>query len=86
MGWYGDGASDGMWVLTGIFWIVLVISLFWMMIRAMPWKGQAPASSMTVTGNSPEEILDQRFARGELDEQAYREQRAVLLREREKGL
>jgi putative membrane protein len=84
MGWYGNGADDSMWVLTGVFWVALVISLFWMTIRTMPWKGKMPIDSLIAERGKPEEILDRRFARGELDEQTYHTQRAVLLSERER--
>jgi uncharacterized membrane protein len=84
MGWYGNGAGEGMWVVTGVFWVVLVLSLMWMTIRAMPWKGRNSAESLPGEQASPEEIIDRRFAQGKLDERTYREQRAVLLRERER--
>jgi putative membrane protein len=74
MGWYGPGMGPGAWLLMGLFWVALVALIGWLVTRLLsardPSAGGRP--------DSPEEILDRRFARGEIDEQTYRAQRAAL--------
>lgn len=78
MGWYG-GMGLGAWLFMGGFWLVLLALIVWLVVRLLPssnrsGSGQPPGGQ----GDSPEEILDRRFARGEIDEQTYTAQRAAL--------
>jgi putative membrane protein len=74
MGWYGPGMGWGAWFFMGLFWLALVVLIVWLVTRLLPSR-QRPAAGAP---DSPEEILDRRFARGEIDEQTYRTQRATL--------
>jgi putative membrane protein len=75
--WYG-GMGAGGWVVMGVvaivFWGLLVVAgiALW---RAADQRGprghEAP-------GTSPEQLLDERFARGEIDESEYRARADVL--------
>jgi len=74
MGWYGPGMGLAAWLFVGVFWAALVVLIVWLVMRLLPsrdrWATRGP--------DSPEEILDRRFARGEIDEETYRAQRAAL--------
>lgn len=66
---YGMGFGGGfMW----LFWIVLIVGVVWV-VRALggPSAGQRQAKT-------PREILDGRYARGEIDESDYRRRRKEL--------
>lgn len=80
MGWYGGGMSLGGWLFMGTFWILLLALLVWLVVRLLP-PGNGTASGV----ESPEDILDRRFARGEIDEQTYVAQRRALAAQREPG-
>jgi putative membrane protein len=75
MGWYGGGMNVGAWLFMGLFWVTLLALIVWLVVRLLP------SSNRPVPGadpQSPEEILDRRFARGEIDEQTYAAQRTAL--------
>jgi putative membrane protein len=74
MGGYGTGMGWGAWLFMGGFWVLLLVLIVWLVVRLLP-TGSRPAQS---GGESPEEILDRRFARGEIDEHAYAVARAAL--------
>ena len=74
MGWYGGGVGTGMWLFMGLFWLALLVLIVWLLIQL--WS---PSSRRVQGGHdSPEEILDRRFARGEIDEPTYAAARAML--------
>lgn len=75
MGWYHDGTGWGGWLVMTIamvaFWalvIIAVVALF---------RGSTNGRDST-SGHDPMDILDQRFARGEIDEDDYHARAAVL--------
>jgi putative membrane protein len=78
MGWYGGGMGAGMWLLMGLFWVALLAFVVWLVVQLFPSRNQPIPGGH----DSPEEILDRRFARGEIDEQTYAAQRAVLAQTR----
>jgi putative membrane protein len=59
----------------GTFWVALLVLIVWLVVRLLP-MGNRPAAGGSV--ESPEDTLDRRFARGEIDEQTYAAQRAAL--------
>ncbi len=92
MGWYGGGMGWGGWLFMGLFWLLLLGVILYLVVRLLPTGGSGPG---TGTGGvrgvgrpaqqeSPEEILDRRFARGEIDVEAYQVQRAALAQARGK--
>ncbi len=72
-GWYGGGMGMAMWLSMGLFWVALLGLIVWLVVRLLP--GHPPAAG---GGESPEDILDRRFARGEIDEHTYLAARATL--------
>jgi len=74
MGWYGGGMSYGAWMVMGLFWLVLLGLIIWAVVRLLPDRRQDAPRDV----DSPEEILDRRFARGEIDLEAYQARRTAL--------
>jgi putative membrane protein len=64
----------GAWVFMGLFWLVLIVALAFLAARM--WPGGRVG--LRGHGPNPLDILDERFARGEVDLEAYRAQRAAL--------
>lgn len=63
------------WLFMGLFWLLLLGVIIWAVTRLLPPRQEARRGPST---DSPEEILDRRFARGEIDVETYRAQRAAL--------
>jgi len=83
-GWGSGGMMDGGWGVMGLAW-VLVPLLFWGgLIAVIVWAVIRVASARHhhddggIPGESAEEILRQRFARGEIDAGEYEERRRIL--------
>ena len=82
MGWYGGGMGGGAWLLMGLFWVALIV---WLVVRLLPDRAATtapPPSPLPPAQESPLDILDRRLARGEVDLETYRAQRAALLEAR----
>lgn len=77
MFWYGHGMDGWGWALmmfgTLLFW-GLVIALVVVLVRSVPGRGRAEGP----TGPTPQQVLADRFARGEIDEEEYRARLRVL--------
>ena len=78
-GWYHDGVGWGGWIMMTIamvaFWgvvVFVVVALF----RGTSDRGRS--DDVVRRQASPREILDERFARGEIDEDEFTRRRAVL--------
>ena len=64
---FGMGIGGGfMWLI----WIVLILVVAWAFGGLRNWREPGE--------KSPRELLDQRFARGEIDEAEYRKRREIL--------
>jgi putative membrane protein len=83
MGWYGGGMGAGAWIFMGLFWVILIAAIIWLVVRLLPsnsHSGATTAAPHQVSGQeSPLDILDRRFASGELDLETYQAQRAALI-------
>ena len=79
MGWYGSGMGFGAWLFMGGFWLLLIGLVVWLVVRLLPGDDRTNQQGNAVGAvESPEDILDRRFARGEIDEQTYAKQREAL--------
>lgn len=70
---YGWGMGPWGWIGMGLFWLVLIALVVWAITALLPRGGSA-----TGRGESAEEILDRRFALGEIDAEQYRRSREEL--------
>ena len=75
MSWYGHGMGTLGWLGMGLFWLLLLGVIVWLVVRLLPGSG-APT---TPTGEPALEILDRRLALGEIDVEAWQAQRVALL-------
>jgi putative membrane protein len=75
MGWYGGGMGALGWLGMGVFWLLLLAMIVWLVVWLLP-------GSDGVTGHSSSEsaldILDRRLASSEIDLQAWQVQRSAL--------
>lgn len=68
--WHWNGMGAWGWIMMTIIWVVVVALIVWG-VRSVGGSGRPdPDQGMRV--------LDERFARGEIDQQEYEERRRVL--------
>lgn len=76
MGWYHDGMGWGGWVLMAVamvvFWALVVVAV------VAIFRGTQRFGASVPNHRDPRQILDERFARGEIDEDEYRARSGVL--------
>lgn len=82
MWWYGNGMGWAGWLLMSLtmvaFWglvIVAVVAVFRGMSRSRDQGGPGHGGD---AHQDPNQILDERFARGEIDAEEYRARQEVL--------
>ena len=75
MGSYGNAMGSLGWLGMGVFWLLLLGLIVWLVMRLLP--GSTGRTSHP-TGDSAAEILDRRMASGEIDVPAWQAQRAAL--------
>lgn len=73
MDWDG-GMGVGAWLLMALFWGLLIVAVVWALANLFPARGAGQED----VPERPEEILDRRLARGEIDTATYDELRAKL--------
>lgn len=73
-GWYGD-MSVGGWLLMTLFWMALLGAIVWAVASLFPSRR---VTADGLPAERPEEILDRRLARGEIDQETYDSLRARL--------
>ena len=76
MGWYGNGMGPFGWLAMGVFWLILLGLIVWLVVRLLPGSGGGTTRS---AGESALEILDRRLASGDIDVEAWQVHRAALL-------
>jgi putative membrane protein len=76
MGWYGGGMGALGLLGMGLFWLILLGLIVWLVTRLLPSSGEQQTRT---TGESAVEILDRRMANGEIDMETWQAQRAALL-------
>ena len=66
MAFFGGG-----WFLFPLFWVLLIVGIVFLVTgRGAPWKGSGRETGI--------DVLERRFAEGELTLKQYRERRSVL--------
>lgn len=74
MGWDGGGWWGFGMVAMGLFWVVVLGAIVWAVVR-LTTRPEAPVTRPPETAR---QVLDRRFAAGELDETQYLEALRVL--------
>ena len=77
---WGMHGSGGWWILAAAMMMLFMGGMMWMMMRGMGGSSQRasrPSESLGTT-QSPLDILERRFAEGEISTEEYRERREVL--------
>ena len=66
------GLAGGWWILPGpLFWLLVIVGIFLLVRgRSGPWTGGGRETGI--------DLLERRFAEGELSLEQYRERRSVL--------
>lgn len=72
---YGFGSAAWWMMLMPLLWIVLIAAIVWAVVRLVQPGGSKPAQPSRET---PLEILDRRYANGDIDDDAYTTARARL--------
>jgi len=79
---YGFGMGAGGWIAMGVFWIGVIGLVVWLVVRAFPGSRRDDAVGGghpgVAQGETPEQLLDRRFASGEIDVAAYESMGATL--------
>ena len=76
MGWYGGGMGVLGLLGMGVFWLVLLGLIVWLVVKLVP---NSSGRTTLNTGETPLEILDRRLASGEIDLDTWQAQRTALL-------
>jgi putative membrane protein len=77
MGWNSGGGMGSLgWLGMGVFWLILLGLIVWLVVRLLPDNGSGRARS---TGDSAPDILDRRLANGQMDLPSWQAQRVALL-------
>lgn len=76
MGGGGFGFGHGLFGL--LFWLIVVVAVVWG-IRGT-WRGPSGKGGATGDRKSPMEILEERYARGEIDQEEFERRRNDLER------
>ena len=74
MMWGWEGMAGGGWIFMTLFWIALIVLIVWAVAALFP-RGRERDGGPAET---PQEILDRRYARGEIDAETYRSMREDL--------
>ena len=77
--WYGPG--DGIWMIGGLLLLVaLIVVVVWVVNTLIRDRGPRGASGPGRDGSrpAPEDILRERFARGEITQEEFEQARKVL--------
>lgn len=75
-GGWGGGAGVVGWLFMTVLWVALIVAIVWAVANLFPTRpGEAGPTQLA---ERPEDILDRRLARGEIDAPTYDELRSKL--------
>ena len=72
---YGWGMGPAGWIFMGLFWVLVIGLIVWAVVTLLP---NVRSTGRRAGQESPMEILDRRFALGEIDAEQYRRAREEL--------
>lgn len=74
---YGWGMGAVGWIFMLVFWAALIALIVWAVTRLLP-TSRTRETDRRELAETPEEILDRRFAAGEIDPEEYQRARDQL--------
>ena len=74
MMWGWEGMAGGGWIFMTLFWITLIVWIVWAVATLFPRSQECERRPQ----ETPQQILDRRFARGEIDADTYQSMRDEL--------
>lgn len=78
-GYYTNNAAMSVWMIVqSVFWLALVGLAVWAFVRWLNRSSRSATPPNTTQGPSALEILNQRYARGEIDAATFADMRARL--------
>jgi len=77
MWWYDDGWGWGGWLVMTLGMVAFWGLVFWAIVTVVR-SSATPGDREPAGGRTPDQILSERFARGEIDEEEYRRRLDVL--------
>jgi len=81
-GWYGDGMGGGWGVFMVLMMLIFLVALIVGVVGLTRWNTNGHRGVAESAGSSALSILQERFARGEITEEEYRQRLGVLGRDR----
>jgi putative membrane protein len=77
---YGWGMGLAGWIFMGLFWVLVIGLVVWAVVTLVPGARSGGQGRSGGEGRleSPEQVLDRRFALGEIDVEQYRQAREEL--------
>ena len=76
---YGWGMGVGGWIGMAVFWVALLVLIVWLVTRAFrPGSSERESRGDSGWQETADQVLDRRFAAGEIDETAYLRMREAL--------
>ena len=78
-GWGNGNWGWGAWLPMMLFMLVFLGVVVWAVVMfTRSWTSRPPYHEHGEHASDPKRILDERFARGEIDEEEYRKRKDVL--------
>ncbi len=76
---YGWGMGVGGWIAMAIFWVALLGLIIWLVTRAFrPATNRSESRGDNGSQETADQVLDRRFAAGEIDDPTYHRMREAL--------
>ncbi|NMR20497.1 SHOCT domain-containing protein [Cellulomonas fimi] len=82
---YGWGMGAGGWIAMIVFWVALVALVAWLIVQALPSRRREDDRDRLTGAETAEQILDRRYAVGEIDADTYQVMRVNLASGRTSG-
>ena len=77
-GWWGAGQWVAMSLTMILFWGSLAVAVYWVIRSLRTDHQQGPPSTPPSPTGSADQLLAERFARGEIDSEEFAKRRAAL--------
>jgi putative membrane protein len=68
----------GLMVVVGVFWLMALAGVALLVVWFMRTRPQSPTAAQVPMRETPLQILDRRFAAGEIDAEEYKRSRDLL--------